>query len=379
MRVYIGCFGSGLGHATRMLAVAALLRERGAEVAFSSSGEVASLIERRGYACNRLPLADVAYSEDGELSLRGTMAAAPLILARTYRQVGMELANIKRFDPAVVLSDSAVSTIIAARLANVRAYAILNQLSLSARAGRMGPAALLLSEGASAGLARLWGLSDKILLPDLPPPYTISESNLKNGDGADSVFIGFLTETGNWIPDEAALALSRDPRPKVLWQVSGPPRTRGPLVRCAREIASELSGEYAFVLTDGDPRGSREPRLVDGRWEYEWCDISPLFYSACDLVVSRAGHGTVAQAILNSKPSLLVPIPKQSEQRGNAAKAAKLGVSISIDQEDLCSESFRTAAEELRSEGYLSRSRSLGKIARSYDAMAEIVRVVEGP
>ena len=45
MKVYIGCFGSGLGHAARMLEVARELDARGAEMQFSSSGEVAALIE----------------------------------------------------------------------------------------------------------------------------------------------------------------------------------------------------------------------------------------------------------------------------------------------------------------------------------------------
>jgi UDP:flavonoid glycosyltransferase YjiC (YdhE family) len=377
MRVYIGCFGSGLGHATRMLGVADTLRKRGDGVEFSSSGEVASFIETRGYRCNRLPLADVAYSENGELSLGRTVAASPVILARTYRQIGLELGNMKRFSPDVVLSDSVVSTIVAARLINARAYAILNQLNLSARAGRMRAGTVLLSEGATAGITKLWSLSDRILLPDLPPPYTISESNLRSGRAAGAVFIGFLTETNSRVPDEATEAFKRDPRPKIFWQVSGPPKTRSALVRAAREIASRLSREFAFVLADGDPRGSRRPVEIDGGWEYGWCDAVSLYCSACDFVVSRAGHGSIAQAILSSKPSLLIPIPRQTEQEGNAAKAVRLGVALSLEQDELTLASFREAANQLMTGGYQERVRDLGAIARGYDARSEIVRIIE--
>jgi UDP:flavonoid glycosyltransferase YjiC (YdhE family) len=93
-RVFIGCFGSGLGHATRMLGIASELTSRGASVELSSSGEVAALIERKGYRCNRLPLADVRYAETGEFSLRGTLAASLSILGRAYQQLGKELSNI---------------------------------------------------------------------------------------------------------------------------------------------------------------------------------------------------------------------------------------------------------------------------------------------
>jgi len=54
-----------------MLEIAGELTSRGASVELSSSGEVAALIERRGYKCHRLPLADVRYSETGEFSQRG--------------------------------------------------------------------------------------------------------------------------------------------------------------------------------------------------------------------------------------------------------------------------------------------------------------------
>jgi UDP:flavonoid glycosyltransferase YjiC (YdhE family) len=361
-----------------MLGVADLLTKRGAKVVFSSSGEVASFIEKRGYVCNRLPLADVAYTEGGELSLKRTVAATPLILGRTYRQLGMELANMKRFGPDVVLSDSVVSTVVAARLIDVRSYTILNQLNLAAQTGEMRAVTLLLSEGTTAGMAKLWSLSDRVLLPDLPPPYTISESNLRDGKVKDAQFIGFLADLGDRTPDGIGASFSSDPRPKVFWQVSGPPKTRGPLIRKARQIISKFSKEYVFVLTDGNPRGGHAPKAIDGGWEYEWCDVSSFYHSVCDIVVSRAGHSTIAQSILNSKPSLLVPIPGQTEQHGNAAKAARLGVAIAVEQDDLSAQVFGESVEKLRAEPCFSRSRELGKIARSYDAAGEIVRIVEG-
>ena len=378
MKVYIGCFGSGLGHATRMLAIADILRGRGDEVEFSSSGEVASFIETRGYRCNKLPLADVAYSEEGALSLRRTMLQSPSTLGRTCLQVGMELSNVERFRPDVVLSDSAVSTVVAARLAGVRVCAVLNQLNLSARKENMGAAALLLSEGLSAGMAKLWGLCDRILLPDLPPPYTISESSLRRPMYSRAHFVGFLTDASETIPDEATMAFSSDRRPRVFWQISGPPLTRGPLVRKAREIASQLAGEFSFVLTFGNPKGGHRPKRFSGGWEYEWCESSSLLLESCDVVVSRAGHGTIANSILSSKPSLLTPIHGQTEQEGNAAKAVRLGIALSVGLSDLSPEAAREALNELLTEDYKERSRHLGAIARGYDARSEIVRIIDG-
>ncbi|MDV3243998.1 MAG: hypothetical protein LYZ66_02335, partial [Nitrososphaerales archaeon] len=139
-----------------------------------------------------------------------------------------------------------------------------------------------------------------------------------------------------------------------------------------------LSSDYCFVLTEGNPAGSRVPIRFKGGWKYGWCDASQAYFDSSDVVVARAGHGTIARAVTSSKPSLLVPISNQTEQAGNAAKAAKLGVSISIRQEGLNVESFRKAVEALRREPYVSRAIRLGKIARSYDARKTIVGLVEG-
>lgn len=377
-RVYIGCFGSGLGHATRMLEVAGLLKARGSIVRFSSSGEVAEFIERRGYECNKLPLADVQYGENGGMSLKATMAVSPRILARSYRQLYLELGNLKKFQPDVVLSDSALSTVFAARSLKVKVYTILNQLSLSARTSYAGVGTSLLSGGTSAGVVRIWEMSDQILLPDLPPPYTISESTLWSGKARNVRYIGFLIGSDGGQGDRLAAAFAAEPRPKVFFQVSGPPQTRGPFLKAAQAIASALSGVYAFVLTEGDPAGSRTPVRFKGGWKYGWCETSQAYFNSCDVVVSRAGHGTIARAIASSRPSLLVPIPNQTEQEGNAAKASRLGVSVAIRQDSLSVESFRKAVEALRREPYKSRAAQLGKIARSYDAAKTIVGLIEG-
>ncbi|MDV3292704.1 MAG: hypothetical protein LYZ70_00350 [Nitrososphaerales archaeon] len=374
--MYIGCFGSGLGHATRMLEIADLLRTSGVQVRFSSSGEVVDFVERRGYKCNRLPLADVQYGENGEMSLRATMAESPKILARTYRQVYLEVGNLKGFQPDLVLSDSAISTVFAARSLKLRVYTILNQLNLNARTSNAGVGVSLLSGGTSAGVAKIWEMSEAILLPDLPPPYTISESSLWAGKVKSVRYIGFLTGSEGGGNDAVSSAFKAEPRPKVFWQVSGPPQTRGPFIRAAKAIASALAGVYAFVVTEGDPNASRVPVRIKGGWAYGWCGVSQAYFDHCNIVVSRAGHGTIARAITASKPSLLVPITNQSEQEGNAAKAAKLGVSITVKQESLNVESFRRAVEALSREPYPSRAARLGKIARNYDAKRTITSLV---
>ena len=377
MKVYIGSIGSGLGHASRMLEIAKELTARGAEAEFSSSGEVASFISSRGYRCNSLPLADVRYSENGEFQVKETLLDSPRILARTYQQVASEVANVGRFGADSVLSDSSLSTVIAAKVLRLPAFTVLNQLNLTSSNLKTGALRRLLSVGMSEVMGRAWEFSDAILLPDLPPPHTISERNLWGSNVKKARYVGFLTSTEDHRPDEAAAAFAGDPRPKVFWQISGPPRTRSPLQRLALAAADELKDRYAFVVTGGDPGGTQAPRRVGGGWYYEWCPLANLYFKSCDVVVSRAGHGTVGQAITSMKPSLLVPIPKQPEQEGNAEKASKLGVSLVVNQDQLTSETLRSSLASLLEGDYGRRAANLGGYARTFDAKSAIVDAVE--
>lgn len=377
MRVYIGCFGSGMGHASRMLEIAKVLTARRAEVEFSSSGEVASLIEDRGYRCNRLPLADVRYSDSGALQVKETLLASPSILARTYEQLAFELANIGHFDPDVVLSDSSLPTVLAGRILRRPTYTVLNQLNLTSSHTDERVLSRLLSVGTSAGMGKLWEFSDGIMLPDLPPPYTISERNLWGSNVEKTRYVGFLASPGKGPPDQASREFAADERPKIFWQVSGPPRTRAAFLKLVLQLVEASSERYASVVSGGDPRGSNVPKRINGGWYYEWCDIVEGYFRSCDVVVSRAGHGTVGQAITSSKPSLLVPIPRQPEQEGNAEKAARLGVSLVIPQDELTEETLADSLDALLKGDYAARARRLGDIARSMDASAAIVGMIE--
>ncbi|MDA4125388.1 MAG: hypothetical protein OK438_08105 [Thaumarchaeota archaeon] len=372
-RVYIGCFGSGMGHASRMLEIAGALTPNGSEIEFSSSGEVADLIRKRGYRCNNLPLADVRYTETGEFSLRATLAAYPSIMARTYQQLGLELSSIGKFGADVVLSDSALSTVLASKFLGLPTFTVLNQLNLSSSHDHAGIPSRLLSVGTSAGMGKLWEFSDEVLLPDLPPPNTLSETSLWGSKVGKVSYIGFLTPSGESLPDEVGREFSTSPLPKIFWQVSGPPSTRGVFLKQALELAEALSDRYVFLISGGDPHSSSVPVRVKGGWFYGWCEIVQHYFKVCDVVISRAGHGTLGQAITLFKPSLLIPIPNQSEQEGNAAKAVKLGVSISLAQSDLSAEALKKSLEELLRGGYPDRVRRLGQFAAKFDARLEII------
>jgi len=381
LKVYVAAFGSGMGHASRMAALAAVLTSSGDDVVFSSSGEVTRWLEARGYRCNDLPLVDVVFTDAGAFSATETFKFFPSIVARMSRQVQREVANLERFAPQVVLSDTMASTVVASKLLGIRTVAVLNQLRLISSPRTPKTVAKLLSGGSIAVGSLFWDLCEEILIPDLPPPYTISERNLwsAGSSSARARYIGFLTPASSPGAGRDDLPESwrrEDKRRKVFWQISGPPATRRGFLTRALDAAKALEEEYLFVITAGNPGGQTIPTEVPGGFLYQWCALTSAFIDSCDTVVSRAGHVSISDYILRAKPSLLVPIQAQTEQMGNANKAMKLGVATTVDESELDPGAVSEALRELSAERYARRAREMKEVAEGYDAVGAIINVL---
>jgi UDP-N-acetylglucosamine--N-acetylmuramyl-(pentapeptide) pyrophosphoryl-undecaprenol N-acetylglucosamine transferase len=377
-RVYIAIFGSGLGHATRMMAVVRRLQQEGCELMCSSSEEATGYLRMQSLACNDIPLVDVVFTENGNFSATDTMKIAPWLILKVFKQVGIEARNMIQFRPDVLLSDSLVSSVMASKLLGLKSVTVLNQLMLvsSPKTPRM--VAKLLSTGSITVGNEFWELSDRILFPDLPPPYTISESNLWDSGtvGARAEYIGLLTPPRSYDLDSETEKILHTPKKVIFWQVSGPARTRGHFLTKARGAAAALSAEYLSIISAGNPLGSSSPTAIEGGYHYDWCPSKDVLIDRCDVMVSRAGHVTISDLILRGKPSILVPIAAQSEQIGNAAKAQKLGVAVCIQEEEFSIRTFSDALVLLGSDEMKRRCADLAAYAGQFDAVGSIVEAL---
>ncbi len=359
-----------------MLSVARLLKAGGDSVRFSSSGEAVTLIKKEGYRCYSLPLVDVSWKEDGGFSALDTTRSFPMMAGRFTKQIREEARNITSFGADAVLSDSMLSTVIASRLAKTRVVTVLNQLRLESSARTPHLAASMISAGTVSIGASLWNLSDAILLPDLPAPYTISEKSLWASAGVKRRYIGFLTPPKRDLKDSLVENMREEKKLKVYWQISGPQKTRVPLIAKAFEVAQSVKESVLSIVSGGNPSGKVDPKRMPFGWFYEWCPVKDSMLEVADLVVSRAGHTSIAQFILNERPSLLVPIPLQTEQEGNAAKAEKLGIAVRIGQNELTPQTFLGAVDRLRDEETAKKLHDVSKVARSLDALSEITKAI---
>ncbi len=73
-------------------------------------------------------------------------------------------------------------------------------------------------------------------------------------------------------------------------------------------------------------------------------------YAAADLVVARAGAGTVFEIAAIHKPSILIPLPEGIDQKANAYEFADSGAAIVIEQENLTPNLFESQVKKVLSD-----------------------------
>jgi UDP-N-acetylglucosamine--N-acetylmuramyl-(pentapeptide) pyrophosphoryl-undecaprenol N-acetylglucosamine transferase len=397
MRVYMAPCGIGLGHITRLDPIAEELNHRGISTVFST------YLDGLEYARhNKLPTFEAVplnfrVTPDGTIDFKMTAATAGFSLGiRTFlKQVTREIQFLKRFRPDVVVSDSRASSLVAARLLRIPVALVLNQFRVEIMRRPTGRR-LSLHDRLFFFIANIgwlfirtaiqlvWGTSQVILIPDLPAPYTISLGNLAipNRYNGKVKLIGPTIEDGD--NSQAAESRVRDDldldrtRPVIYGAVSGPRIEREVLARMLLEWFEQLPSGFQVVLSRGDPNGSRKAHWEGGVEVFDWLENQDDFIRASDIVVSRAGHGTIMKSLLYGKPMVLIPIPDHTEQIGNARRALSLHVARTIDQNALNGETLELSIEEiLHSDEYRTKSAGISRIAASMRAIPTACDIIE--
>jgi UDP:flavonoid glycosyltransferase YjiC (YdhE family) len=385
-RVYFAVFGSGLGHASRILEIANHLRREGDQFRYSCSGQALDYIGSHGQGASVLesPSLDVEWTEEGSFSSKDFIPRFPFMFNAFLRQVAFERENIAKFDPKVVVSDSRLSPILASRAKSYPVITMLNQFKISFPPRFSGKGVGRIYERfAGDVLGLLWSLSDEVLMTDLPPPYTIGEANLAGTDVSRIVrYVGF-TSPGASLSEEsvrgAKKALDIDERPLAFFQISGPEVTKRAFFDTVIQASGALAGTYNIVISMGRPSGSGEPRrLASGAWIYDWCPVKDELFSLSSVVVARAGHRTIGQCIDAGKPAVLVPIHNHSEQIGNANKFSKLGLGIEIRSERLTSENLIESVEAcLTDPRYRESVERVRAVSKNYNGIQRCSEIIE--
>ena len=355
MRVYLSPCGIGLGHVGRCVPIAKELMMQGTDVVFSTYRDGIKFVERENFPLIEVPPIGFKVKPDGTVDFRQTAVNPGFFAVFTLlKQIGAEIEVIESLKPDVVVSDSRVSPLIAARLLGVPRVCILNQFQIIVpRRKRFLRLGKLVDAGALAIIGKIWTTGIQVLIPDFPAPYTISVGNLRipNSYRKNVRLIGPILPTRpNQLPSQSKLrkelGLSLD-KPVIFAPVSGPLEERVFFMQVLQKIFTHFPEDYQVVMSLGYPNATEDFVKYGSVTVFKWIPRRFEYLKACDLIICRAGHGTLMQSICYGKPMLLVPTPNHTEQLNNAKRAVELGVARMIEQENMSKVSLLQAVREM--------------------------------
>lgn len=383
-RVYLAPYGVGLGHASRLILLAETLNKPSIQIRFSSFGEASFYIRGQGYDCNIVPPVEFHWGKTGEFSVKNNIGKIPQWLINLPWQVNQELKYLKKFNPHVVVSDSRLSPLIASNILEIPRILVINQIKLLLTPRLREFKAAKIFETCNAELmGGMWNIADKILIPDLPPPYTISEETINSVKSIKNKmnYIGFATP--HFELDHSSILKLREQlkidytKPVIFVHISGPKDTRLPVINSLIDILKNQT-DFQIIISEGKANGNIEPKKIhENIWYYEWCPYRDEIFSISDILVIRGGHTAISQAIRFGKPFISIPIDNHGEQLSNAEKIERLGIGRKISSKSIEADIFiNTLSELIHNIKYKKEMDKLNKISNKLNGIENIKNII---
>jgi UDP-N-acetylglucosamine--N-acetylmuramyl-(pentapeptide) pyrophosphoryl-undecaprenol N-acetylglucosamine transferase len=385
MRVYFAPCGIGLGHVGRCIPIARRFAQENAEVIFSTYREGVKYVEREKFPLIKAPPIGFQVKSDGSVDFRQTaINPGPFFASFTLlKQVNSEVESIERFKPDVVVSDTRISPLLAARILRIPRICILNQFQMIVprrkhylRLARLADIVTLTIVG------KMWTSGNTVLIPDFPQPYTICVGNLTipKSYRKNVKLIGPILPTHpNELPTKEALReklnLPKD-RTVIFVPISGPTTEKAFVTGVLRKILLDFPQDYEIIMSLGYPSADPKPIHHGNFTIHAWIPNRFEYLKACDLVIGRAGHGTITQCLCYGKPVILVPTPNHTEQLSNANQAENLGVAKIILQERLSKEKLLENVRQMLQARMLERLERTQEEALKHDGLENAMKTI---
>ncbi|MEM3696207.1 MAG: glycosyltransferase [Candidatus Bathyarchaeia archaeon] len=386
MKVYFAPCGIGLGHVGRCVPIAKKLLEKKAGVVFSTYREGIPYIEREKLPLIKAPPIGFQVKPDGTVDFKQTAVnPGPFLASFTLlKQVNAEVQTIESFKPDIVVSDSRISPLLAARILGIPRICILNQFQLIIpRKRRFLRLAKFADFITLTIIGKIWTSGNMVLIPDFPKPYTICAGNLnipkfyrKNVKLIGPILPVHPNELASEKELRKKLKLPVD-KPIIFAPISGPIRERAFLTGILRKIFLDFPKDYEIVMSLGYPNADNNQPIRHGNLTiYKWIPNRFEYLKASDIIVSRAGHGTITHCMCYGKPMILIPTPSHTEQLSNAKQAEELGVAKTLQQEELSKENLLKSVEHILNSKVPENLKEVQKEVLNYDGLSKAVETI---
>jgi uncharacterized protein (TIGR00661 family) len=375
MRLLLSCSELGLGHVSRIIPLGKKLEKRGHELFFFSGGKAFQILQkefRNVYECTPVSWYENAYGIITSASLINVLFPLPSFnMERNRFEIknsnAMETIhryydlrkNIRDIAPDILISDGDINALRLAYRWRIPSVYIANMIRPS-----YGFSAFL--NPGERLVERYVKLCSKIIIPDNPPPYTISEYSIGNLDkiglNRKVEFIGSFVNT-MYVKGE---------QEHIFAPISGPSGTKAKLMKILFPVLEKLKTKCIISL--GTPGKKITAKIGDCEL-HTWLSAEERqeYMKNAKFVIFSGGHITCFETIKYAKPSIC--IPTQSEQLGNAAKLQDLNCSITVKNKN----ELEKAVEKMqkKKESFDRNMLTLNKFSNRFRGIDRAVMVIE--
>jgi UDP-N-acetylglucosamine--N-acetylmuramyl-(pentapeptide) pyrophosphoryl-undecaprenol N-acetylglucosamine transferase len=375
MRLLLSCSELGLGHVSRIIPLGKRLKKNGHELFFFSGGKAHELLQKefnQVYKCTPISWYENAHGIITSASLINLVFPLPLFNVELNklemkRSNAMETINryydlrenLHDIAPDMLIADGDINALRLAQRWKIPSVYIANMIRPSYGFSSF------LSPGERL-VERYVKQCSKIIIPDNPPPYTVSEYNIGNLDAMNlnrkSEYVGSFVDT----------TLIAGKQEHIFAPISGPVGTRAKLTKTLLPVLEKLKTKCIISL--GTP-GRKASAKIGNCEIHTW--LSPeereQAMRNAKFVIFSGGHATCFETIKYAKPSIC--IPTQPEQLGNAAKLQDLNCSITVKNQ----KQLEKAVEKMEEQkiDYERNVEALNQFSNRYNGLNRAASIIE--
>lgn len=375
MRLLLTCAELGLGHVSRIIPLGKRLEERGHELYFFSGGRAYELLQKEFthvYECTPVSWYENAHGIITSASLINLLLPLPYFnvekntleikssnaMETIHRYYDLR-ENIREINPDILIADGDINALRLAHRWKIPSVYIANLIRPS-----YGFSALL-SPGERL-VERYVKQSSKIVIPDNPPPFTVSEYSIGDTDSMGlkdiAEYVGAFTDTTH----------VEGVQEHIFAPISGPIGTRAKMLKILLPVIERLKTKCIISL--GTP-GKKVSAQIGNCTLHTWLSTQERQEAMknATYIIFSGGHITCFETVKYAKPSIC--IPTQPEQQGNAAKLENMNCSISVKNR----KELQRAVEKMEKNlsAYSRNMRSLNRFSNKFKGLERAVDIVE--
>jgi uncharacterized protein (TIGR00661 family) len=375
MRLLLCCSELGLGHVSRIIPLGKRLEKNGHEMFFFSGGKAYELLQKEFthvYRCTPVSWYENAHGIITSASLLNLLVPLPLFNMELNRfelknSNAMETIhryydlreNIHDIAPDILIADGDINALRLAQRYKIPSVYIANMIRPS-----YGFSAFL-SPGERV-VERYVKNCSKVIIPDNPPPYTVSEYSIGNLDHVG--LNGNVEYVGSFVDTTPVLGSQEH----IFAPISGPVGTRAKLIKTLIPVLEKLKTKC--IITLGTP-GKKSSAKIGNCELHTWLtpEERQTAMQNAKFVIFSGGHATCFETIKYGKPSIC--IPTQPEQLGNAAKLQDLNCSITVKNSKELQKAVQKMEKEI--EYYRKNVQRLNDFSNRFRGLDRAVSIVE--